>query len=193
MINEAELKRRAAKAAEVMRRGGTILYPTDTIWGLGCDARNDAAVERLYDLKERPHAMSMLVIVECEERLQTLVGELSPAIREVLRQAIRPTTIIYPHVKGVAHNLCAADGSLGIRVVKHPLCEAMVKALDAPIVSTSANLSGQPTGRTLEEIDPRIRTSVDWVAPPLYDTTLASTTGSRILKFVNGDFEVIRE
>ena len=191
-MEATDLKHTAAQAAEVLRRGGTILYPTDTIWGLGCDARNAQAIERLYQLKARPHNMSMLVIVESEARLCALVGELPSFVREAVRQALRPTTIIYPEVRGLASNLCAADGSLGIRLVTHPLCEAMVAALDAPIVSTSANLSGHPTGRTLEEIDPQICTGVDWVAPPVYDTA-GATTGSRILKLVGEKFEVIRE
>ena len=187
-----DLERAATEAAHVMRREGCILYPTDTIWGLGCDARNDKAINRLYDLKARPHNMSMLVIVEGVERLLHLVGDLPSWVLETVCEAKRPTTMIYPHVQGVAHTLLAEDGSLGIRVVKHPLCEAMVRALDAPLVSTSANLSGMPTGRTLQEIDTRIREGVDWVAPERYDQSHGST-GSRILKLVGEEFLVIRD
>ena len=176
----------------ILRRGGTILYPTDTIWGLGCDARRPDAVERLYQIKERPSTMSMLVLVDSIERLAQYVGILPDFVQEELQKHQRPTTIIYPVVEGLAQNLYASDGSLGIRVVAHPFCRAIIEGLGAQLVSTSANLYGHPTGRDLQSIDPRIRGRVDWIAPAVYDTAVGGTA-SRILKIVGNRFEIIRE
>lgn len=183
----------ASAAVSVMQRGGTILYPTDTVWGLGCDARNAAAIEKLYEIKERPHTMSMLVLVESIERLKALVGELPAFVLSELETALRPTTIIYPQVRGVAYNLLAADGSLGIRLVKHTLCCAMISVLDAPIVSTSANISGQPTATNFAAIDAAIKVRVDWIAPEIYDITRGAQQSSRILKIEGNSFITLRD
>lgn len=181
----------ASAAVSVMQRGGTILYPTDTVWGLGCDARNVGAIAKLYEIKERSHTMSMLVLVESIERLKALVGELPAFVLSALQTASRPTTIIYPVVTGLAENLSAPDGSLGIRLVKHTLCCAMISVLDAPIVSTSANISGQPTATNFAAIDTSIKTRVDWIAPEVYDTARAQQS-SRILKIEGNSLTILR-
>lgn len=183
----------ASAAVAIMQKGGAILYPTDTIWGLGCDARNATAIEKLYEIKERPHTMSMLVLVESIERLKALVGELPAFVLSALQTASRPTTIIYPAVTGLAENLPAPDGSLGIRLVKHSLCSAMITALDAPIVSTSANISGQPTATNFAAIDAAIKVRVDWIAPEIYDTTRGAQQSSRILKIEGNSFITLRD
>lgn len=182
----------ASAAVAIMQKGGAILYPTDTVWGLGCDARNAAAIEKLYEIKERPHTMSMLVLVECYERLEALVGALPTFVLSELERTARPTTIIYPEVAGLAGNLLAPDGSLGIRLVKHPLCSAMIKALDAPIVSTSANISGQPTATNFAAIDVAIKVRVDWIAPEIYDITRGAQQSSRILKIEGNSLTILR-
>ncbi|MGP1362869.1 MAG: L-threonylcarbamoyladenylate synthase [Bacteroides sp.] len=185
------LQQEVRNAIAILRSGGVILYPTDTIWGLGCDARNSTAVGKLFQIKERPAQMSMLVLVESIERLEHLVGKVPSIVLEELVHTTRPTTIIYPHVKGVTYRLLAADGTLGIRLVQHTFCEALIAELDAPIVSTSANITGQPAGRKLSDISTTIKERVDGIVDESFDTS-QEEKGSRILKLSGNSFEVIR-
>ena len=158
-----------------LRSGKTLLYPTDTIWGIGCDARNGEAVEKLYAIKERDHSKSMIILVESEKWKVESDG--------------RPTTYILPKEiwQGelgleVADNLAAADGTLGIRMPKHPFCQAVIKELGAPIVSTSANLSGHPSPQKYEEIEEELKRRIDYCVPPLAKFLSGETRGSRIVK-----------
>ena len=167
------------QTVEALLRGGTILYPTDTIWGIGCDARTAAAVERLYAIKERDRSKSMLVLVERGKRKEEK-GE-------------RPTTYILPraiwhgemHLE-VADNLPAEDGTLGVRVPRHAFCQEVLRRLGAPIVSTSANLSGRPSPIYYNDIEEELKRRVDFCVPPLADFESHETRGSRIVK-VNTD------
>lgn len=167
------------QTVNALRRGATILYPTDTIWGIGCDARNRNAVERLYAIKQRDHSKSMLVLVES--------GKWELGSDE------RPTTYILPRERwlpmlgdDLADNLPAADGSLGIRVPDHAFCQEVIRRLGAPIVSTSANLSGRPSPTSYIEIETELRQRVDFCVPPLPEFLTGETRGSRIVK-VNPD------
>lgn len=171
---------------DVLRQGGTILYPTDTIWGIGCDARNTTAVERLYAIKERDHTKSMLVLVE------NGMGK--------VESEGRPTTYILPQSvwKGemhlnVAFNLPAADGTLGVRVPQHRFCQEVIRLLGAPLVSTSANLSGRPSPKQYKDIEEALKVRVDYCVPPLPEFLSAETSGSRIIKLnPDGSETVIR-
>ena len=174
------------QTVEALQRGATILYPTDTIWGIGCDARNADAVERLYAIKERDHNKSMLLLVENGEWKTESGG--------------RPTTYILPwsvwhdgmHLT-VADNLPADDGSLGIRVPNHIFCQEVIRRLGAPIVSTSANPSGQPSPRNYNEISDELKRRVDFCVPPLAELLSTETQGSRIVKLnPDGTTTVIR-
>lgn len=163
------------QAVAALRSGKTLLYPTDTIWGIGCDARNGEAVEKLYAIKERDHSKSMIILVESGKWKVESDG--------------RPTTYILPKEiwQGelgleVADNLAAADGTLGIRMPKHPFCQAVIKELGAPIVSTSANLSGHPSPKNYEEIEEELRRRIDYCVPPLAEFLSGETRGSRIVK-----------
>lgn len=172
---------------DALRQGKTLLYPTDTIWGLGCDARNSDAVEKLYLLKERDRSKSMLV----------LLPE-GPGIPEPPDS--RPTTFILPRERwqallgdGIAPNLPAADGSLGVRVPRHAFCQEVIRLLGAPLVSTSANLSGRPSPRNYNEIEDELRRRVDFCVPPLPELMSEETRGSRIVKLnADGSTTVIR-
>ena len=167
------------KAVAILRSGGTILYPTDTIWGIGCDARNREAVEQLYTIKERDHNKSMLLLLGnglCE-----------------MENSERPTTYILPREQWqtlvgdmVADNLPAADGSLGIRVPNHRFCQELIRRLGAPIVSTSANLSGHHSPSNYAEIEEEIKKRVDYCVPPMEEFLSNETQGSRIMK-INAD------
>ena len=174
------------QTVEALQRGATILYPTDTIWGLGCDARNADAVERLYAIKERDRSKSMLVLVSTG---QWTIGSED-----------RPTTYIVPRKIWqeeigliIANNLAAADGTLGIRIPRHTFCQEVIRRLGAPIVSTSANLSGQPSPRNYNEISDELKRRVDFCVPPLAELLSAETQGSRIVKLnPDGTTTVIR-
>ncbi len=169
-----------------LRDGKTILYPTDTIWGVGCDARNRDAVERLYALKERDHSKSMIVLVE-SGKWKMESGE-------------RPTTFILPEETWkkeigleIADNIAAADGSLGIRIPRHAFCQEVIRQLGAPLVSTSANLSGHPSPKCYNEIEEELRHRVDFCVPPLPELLSEETRGSRIVKILpDGTQSVIR-
>ena len=175
------------QTVEVLQRGGTILYPTDTIWGVGCDARNTIAVEKLYDIKERDRSRSMLVLVrDSEFGIRSCEG--------------RPTTYVLPraiwHDKmrlAVADNLPAEDGSLGVRVPRHAFCQEVLRRLGAPLVSTSANLSGRPSPLSYDEIEEALKLRVDYCVPPLPSFGSHESRGSRIVKIEpDGSETVIR-
>jgi L-threonylcarbamoyladenylate synthase len=146
----------------VLRKGGIILYPTDTIWGIGCDATNEQAVEKIFALKQRPDSKSMIVLLANERDLLQYISAPDPAVFDYLENVSRPTTIVYDGAIGLAGNLLAADGSVGIRIVKEEFCRHLVKRFGRPIVSTSANISGMPAPASYAEVDDRIRNGVDY-------------------------------
>lgn len=150
-------------ALDVLRRGGIILYPTDTVWGIGCDATNAEAVARIYTLKQRVDSKSMLVLVDSLASLERTVREVPPLAYDMIEIAIKPITIIYDDGVGVAPNLLAEDGSIGVRVSREAFSRDLAKALRRPLVSTSANISGVPTPASFDKIAPEIIAGVDYV------------------------------
>lgn len=175
------IKEDIENAVRVMRAGGIILYPTDTVWGIGCDARNAEAVSRIYQLKQRQESKAMLVLVARTSRKQ-------PAVMA----DGRPTTLIYPNIRNVAPNLLAEDGSLGMRVTKERFSKALCQQMGGPIVSTSANISGEPTAKTFNEISERVRAGVDYICTYRRDD-MEPKQPSRILKLqTDGSWLVIR-
>lgn len=174
------------QTVESLQQGKTLLYPTDTIWGIGCDARNADAVERLYAIKERDHSKSMIVLIESNQNtLNILNTPITPADR--------PTTYILSYAiwhdemhLEVADNIPAADGTLGVRVPRHAFCQKIIRQLGAPLVSTSANLSGRPSPQRYEEIEEELKRRIDFCVSPLPELFSAETRGSRIVK-INPD------
>lgn len=156
---DAEVK----KAAEVIRSGGIILYPTDTIWGIGCDATSANAVRRIYEIKQRSDSKSMLVLALGIEMLSTYLEKVPEEALEIIRTATFPTTIIYPGAIRLAPNLLAEDGSVGIRISSDEFCRKLIKETGFPIVSTSANISGNPAPATFGTIEPALLQKVDHV------------------------------
>ena len=152
-----------AQALEVLKKGGIILYPTDTIWGIGCDATNEEAVKKIYDLKQRSDSKSMLVLVGSEGELQRNVEEVPEAAWMLIETAVNPITIIYARPKGIARTLLAEDGSAGIRITSEVFSRTLCNRLRHPIVSTSANISGKKTPVTFSEIDEDIKKGVDYI------------------------------
>ncbi len=150
------------KALEVLKKGGVILYPTDTIWGLGCDATNPEAVDKIYKIKRRSNSKSMLILLDSPEKLTDYVYVPSMAW-ELIRVSNHPLTIIYPEAKNLAPNLIAEDGTVGIRIVRDDFCRDLIRAFGKPIVSTSANISGQPAPANFSEVSDEIKNSVDYI------------------------------
>lgn len=180
------------KALDTLRHGGTLLYPTDTIWGIGCDACCSLAVERIYDIKERNHSKAMLVLVN-EEML-------SPALpstaRNLLLHSDRPTTVILPQeflLTNLAENLPANDGAVGVRIPKFDFCQALLERLGHPIVSTSANFSGRPSPTCYDDIEHALMERVDYSLPNDVSFSHPPQPSSRIVKLENdGKVVVIR-
>ncbi len=159
MIDPHDLK----QSLETLRSGGVILYPTDTIWGLGCDALNKEAIEKIYTLKGRDKGKSMIILLENENQLQSYVREVPEIAYQLIEYSERPMTIIYPGAKNLPEELIGPDGSIAIRVVKHEFCTPLLQRFRRPIVSTSANLSGQDSPGNFGEIHPDLIGQVDYV------------------------------
>ncbi len=190
MENERYDREDLDRAVEAIRNGGIILYPTDTVWGIGCDAANVDAVENR--LKERSDSKAMLCLVDSEGMLQRSVRTVPDAAWQLIEAAVNPLTIIYDHPIGIAENLKADDGSLGIRITSEPFSSALCRRLRGPIVSTSANVSGKKTPRQFADIEPEIIDGVDY-AVRFGRTSSGSPKPSNIIKVCdNGVIKVIR-
>lgn len=151
------------KAAQCILEGGNILYPTDTIWGIGCDATNPDAVQRIYQIKKRSDRKSMLVLMDGTRMLSGYLESVPDKALEIIHSTERPTTIIYPEGKNLAHNLLPDDGSIGIRIVSDPFCLNLIQQIGKPIVSTSANISGDKSPACFGEIESSVLSAVDYV------------------------------
>ena len=171
--------------------GKTILYPTDTVWGLGCDATNESAVKKIYQLKNREESKSLIILVASIEMLQKHVGNIPEKALEILKTSVKPTTIIYNNPKELAANTIAVDDTIAIRIPKDPFCIQLIKEFGKPIVSTSANVSGEPTPKSFSEISEAILKNVDYVVD-LHQEKVAEKS-STILKIEGDDVIVIRE
>ncbi|MBA8985558.1 MULTISPECIES: L-threonylcarbamoyladenylate synthase [Sphingobacterium] len=181
------------QALETLKSGGLILYPTDTIWGIGCDATNPEAVEKIFALKGRDKGKSMIILLGNDNQLVSYVREVPEVAYELLEASEKPLTIIYSNAKNLAPNAIAEDGSIGIRVVKHPFCEQLLQRFRKPIVSTSANISGEPSARNFSEISEDIIQGVDYVVK-FGQQELSNGTASTIMKLdPSGKFEFIRK
>ena len=151
------------QALETLRSGGLILYPTDTIWGIGCDATNEAAVEKVYQLKGRARDKSLIVLLDQDHKLPSYVKEVPEVAYQLIEYSDKPLTVVYSGAKNLAPNLIAEDGSIGIRIVRHPFCEQLLQRFRKPIVSTSANISGEPSPKTFLDISDQIKEGVDYI------------------------------
>ncbi|TLX77726.1 threonylcarbamoyl-AMP synthase [Labilibacter sediminis] len=181
------------KAVEVLQQGGIILYPTDTIWGIGCDATNEEAVKRIYKLKQREDSKSMLVLLDNEAKLNSYVEEVPEMAWDIIELSTKPTTIIYPNAKNLAGNLLAEDNSVGIRISKETFSQQLCQRFKKPIVSTSANISGQPSPASFEDISDDIRSHVDYVVKFRQGETSNPAPSSIIKLEVDGQIKIIRE
>ncbi|MBK6938224.1 MAG: threonylcarbamoyl-AMP synthase [Chitinophagaceae bacterium] len=176
---------------QVLRNGGLILYPTDTVWGIGCDATNAEAVAKVYALKQRPDEKAMIVLVPEENDVLKYVASVDLALFDYLQEYPKPTTVIYDGAIGFADNLVAEDGSIAIRICGEPFCKQLLKRFRKPIVSTSANISGLPPAKNFAEISEGITAGVDYVVQ-YRQKDVALAAPSSIIKWENGKLQIIR-
>ncbi|NGM64696.1 L-threonylcarbamoyladenylate synthase [Sphingobacterium sp. SGR-19] len=151
------------KALETLKNGGLILYPTDTIWGIGCDATNAEAVEKVFALKGREQHKSLIVLLHNDNQLAGYVNDIPEVAYDLIEYTETPLTIVYSNAKNLASNVIASDGSIGIRIVRHPFCEQLLQRFRKPIVSTSANISGDASPACFDEISEQIKAGVDYI------------------------------
>ncbi len=187
------MQQEVAEAARILKEGGVILYPTDTVWGLGCDATNAGAVERIYRLKKSENKHSMLVLCSSADMVVRYVNRAPGIAFEVMEMATSPLTLILPGAVGLAANLIPEEGTLGIRVPDHDFCQRLLRALGRPIVSTSANLSGEATPARLTEVDRAIIDGVDFVVSPRFEGHPTRKASSIVAFGEGGEVKVIRE
>lgn len=181
------------KVVEILRAGGLVLYPTDTVWGLGCDATNEKAVEKIFKLKKREDSKSLIVLVDSVDRLSAYVEDVPDVALDLAELADKPLTIIYPRGKNLAPNVLAEDGSVGIRVTNEEFSKALCYAFRKPIISTSANISGNPTPENFYQIEDEIKNGVDYVVEARRED-YEKKSPSSIIKFEkNGTFVVLRK
>lgn len=176
-----------------MLSGGIILYPTDTVWGLGCDATNEKAVQKVYELKQRVDKKAMLVLIDTPAKLETYVDEAPEIAWQLIDITDRPLTIIYEHGRNLAGSLLAEDGSIGIRVTKESFSHNLCKQFRKPVVSTSANVSGEPSPANYGEVSGFIKKGVDYVVNYRRDEKRKTAPSSIIRLGAGGIFQVIRE
>ena len=180
-------------ALKTLRSGGIILYPTDTIWGIGCDATNPKAVQAVYRLKKRDESKSMLVLVDSVEMLEDYCRDVPEVAIQLSELSEKPCTLVLDGAEGLAPNLIASDGSVGMRVSRDPFSRDLIKAFGKPIVSTSANISGEPSPAVFNEISEEVKTAVDYIVNWRRDDNAPARPSSVIKIAPDGQFKIIRQ
>lgn len=193
MQQQEALQQEVAAAVQVLRGGGVILYPTDTVWGLGCDATNADAVARIYRLKQSENKKSMLVLCASADMVVRYVDRAPGIAFEVMELATKPLTLILPGAVGVAPNLIPDEGTLGVRVPDHEFCRRLLRAFGRPVVSTSANVSGAETPAGLQEVAREIVEGADFVVDPRFEGKPTRKASSIIAFGEGGEVKIIRE
>ena len=178
---------------EVLKRGGMILYPTDTIWGIGCDATNEQAVEKIYRLKKRSDEKVMIVLVADEKEILKHAAGPDLAVFDYLQKTKKPTTVVYQGALGFADNLVSKDGSIAIRICGEPFCRQLIKRFRKPIVSTSANISGKPSPKIFTEICEEIKKGVDYIVRYRQDDNTLAVPSAIVKWNSDGKVFIIRE
>lgn len=191
-MNE-KIREEIKKACEVLQKGGVILYPTDTVWGIGCDATNEEAVKRVYEIKRRADSKAMLVLVDSDVKVDFYVKDVPEVAWDLIQYATKPLTVIYDDARNLASNLIGEDGSVGIRVTSEEFSKQLCYRFRKAIVSTSANISGEPSPASFGEIQDEIKQAVDYIVGYRQDEP-AGAKPSSILKLGRGGvIKIIRE
>lgn len=181
------------QALEVLRAGGVILYPTDTVWGIGCDATDQEAVAKVYAIKHRSDSKSLVLLASDLDMVCRYVKVIPDIAIDLVQVSVSPMTVIYPDAIGLATNVVAEDGSVGIRIPMNDFCRTLASRLRHPIVSTSANISGEPTPKRFTEISDEIRTSVDYVVDSSLEKGSTGKASSIVKVGVDSEIEIIRK
>ncbi|HOM40330.1 MAG TPA: L-threonylcarbamoyladenylate synthase [Bacteroidales bacterium] len=177
---------------DVLRKGGVILYPTDTVWGLGCDATFAEAVEKIFAIKQRRDSKSLIILVNSHEMLEEYVQEIPPMAEEITKIADKPITIVYPRSRNLAPGVSAEDGSVGIRITKDKFCSALIEKLGKPLVSTSANRSGEPAPGNFSEIPEEIIKAADYTVTIRREEKRKAKPSPVIRVEMNGEIKILR-
>lgn len=187
-----KLKEEIRKACEILKNGGILLYPTDTIWGLGCDATNEEAVKRIYEIKQRADNKAMLVLLDDAGKIASYADVPDIAL-QLIEVSDKPTTIIYPRAHHLAPNLINEDGTIGIRITGEEFSKSLIYRFHKPIVSTSANISGQPAPKCFAEISEEIKNAADYIVDYRQKESRTGTPSSIIKLEMNGEIHIIRK
>lgn len=179
------------KSLEVLKKGGLILYPTDTIWGIGCDATNRDAIKKIFELKRRPDEKSMIILVADERDILRHVAQPDLSVFDYLKTIKKPTTVIYDGAIGLADTLISHDGSIAIRICKDEFCRHLIKRFRKPIVSTSANISGEHSPKNFPEISEEIKCKVDYIVEYRRDDKTTAEPSS-LIKWEKGSAIILR-
>lgn len=189
---EIKLKEEVFKATEILKKGGIILYPTDTIWGIGCDATDAKAVQRIYELKQREDNKSMLVLLDDAGKIASYADVPEIAL-QLIEVSNKPTTIIYPNARNLATNLINADQTIGIRITEEAFSKALLFRFRKPLVSTSANISGQPSPACFADISEEIKNAVDYIVDFRRQETRLCSPSSIIKLGMDGSIQILRK
>ena len=181
------------KSLEILHAGGTLLYPTDTIWGIGCDATNYLAVDKIYNIKRRLGTKSLIVLIESFESLANYIKQVPEITFDLLQRIDNPVTVIYSNARNLAPNVIAKDGTIGIRIVKDTFCTALIRQFGRPIVSTSANISGEPSPSMFNQILDEVKDKVDYVVSYKQDIYTQAKPSTIIRLYENGQYTMIRD
>lgn len=187
-----QLRIEVDNALRIIEDGGVIVYPTDTIWGIGCDATNAAAVEKIYKIKNRSESKSLITLVDGMEMLESYVASIPDPVKNYLSLEEKPTTVIYQHGQGLASNAIASDNSVAIRIVNNDFCSQLLMEFGKPIISTSANFSTKPSPGGFDEIDPLLLKQVDYIVN--LPAAESKNSASQIIKFNDlGEIQFLRK
>lgn len=187
------LDRELTNALAALHSGGTILYPTDTVWGIGCDCTNAKAVEKIFEIKKRDSSKSLVLLVDSDARLLRYVKAVPDIAWELMQYADKPFTIVYPEGKNVAKNMIGPDKSIAIRITSDIFCKSLIRTFDNGLVSTSANISGKPSPQNFSDIDNEILNTVDYVVNLRQQEKNPASPSSIIKIGMKGEIEIIRK
>lgn len=188
-----EIKTEIENTVRVLDEGGVIVYPTDTVWGIGCDALNSRAVDKVYKIKRRNESKSLIVLLGDFEALGKYVAKVPEITIDLISSIEKPVTVIYDNARNLPRNVSAPDGTIAIRVVRDEFCQAIIRELGKPIISSSANISGEPTPLVFKQISPDVINQADYVVKLFHDQFNQSKASTIIRLFENGSYKVIRE
>lgn len=189
----AEIEREVTKCLEVLKNKGVILYPTDTVWGIGCDATDEEAVQKIFGIKGRSEAKSMIALVNDDRMLYRYIKEVPEMAWELMEYADKPLTIIYPEGKNLAKGIIADNGTVAIRMVKDEFCQRLMQKLGKPLVSTSANTSGKTAAQSFADIEPEILDAVDYVVNLRQNEAGRAVPSSIVQLGLKGEIKIIRK